>query len=356
MPCDLITTEEAACESGIGKIESQTRLLKLIAQLSCEIADAGGGGGGGTPGGAPGDLQFNSAGVFGGFGDFNSGTGVLTIPGDLLFATDNADDIGALAATRPRTGFFGTSVVSPLFTGNLTGNVTGSSSLNVLKAGDTMTGTLTNLQTALGVTTANALLLANTTAAAAGAQQVSPALRWTGQGWKTNAVAASQAVDFRSYLLPVQGTASPTSRLVLESSINGAAFAELFSFKSNGQLTFGTSALGPSLQSNGPTLMVLEQALGIYNQNVGSFTFRCISTGGYGWNSGGDAAGAADTALFRNAAGIVEVNNGTAGTFRTMMAILKVSVNATAAAPPVTTHTIPITDASGQVYRVPCLV
>lgn len=110
MACDLITTELAACESGIGKIDSQTRLLQLIAQLSCEIADAGGGGGGGTPGGAPGDVQFNNAGAFGGFGDFNSGTSVLTIPGDLLFATDNADDIGAVGANRPRTGYFGTSV------------------------------------------------------------------------------------------------------------------------------------------------------------------------------------------------------------------------------------------------------
>jgi hypothetical protein len=32
-----------------------------------------------------------------------------------LFGTDNAGDIGASGATRPRTGFFGTSVVSPKF-------------------------------------------------------------------------------------------------------------------------------------------------------------------------------------------------------------------------------------------------
>lgn len=32
MPCDLETTEAAACESGIGKIESETKLLQLIAQ------------------------------------------------------------------------------------------------------------------------------------------------------------------------------------------------------------------------------------------------------------------------------------------------------------------------------------
>lgn len=39
MPCNLLETQEAACESGIGKISSQIGLLQLIAQLSCEIAD-----------------------------------------------------------------------------------------------------------------------------------------------------------------------------------------------------------------------------------------------------------------------------------------------------------------------------
>lgn len=89
----------------------------------------------GTPGGAFGDLQFNNVGAFGGFGDFNSGTLVLTLPGN---------------------------VTAPTFTGNLTGNVTGSSSLNVLKAGDTMTGLLTlssDLLVTNKITTSNRRLL-----------------------------------------------------------------------------------------------------------------------------------------------------------------------------------------------------
>lgn len=48
MACDLDTTIEASCESGIGKIQDKILLLKLIAQLTCEIADSGGGGGGGA--------------------------------------------------------------------------------------------------------------------------------------------------------------------------------------------------------------------------------------------------------------------------------------------------------------------
>jgi len=61
-----------------------------------------------------------------------------TLTGNLIFSTDNTLDIGATGATRPRTLFAGTSVVSPLFTGALTG----AASSNVLKAGDTMTGNL----------------------------------------------------------------------------------------------------------------------------------------------------------------------------------------------------------------------
>src|ERR1035437_5009026 len=114
------------------------------------------------PGGLTGDIQFNNGGSFGGetlvplaHGGTNadlSGTGgahfVLrqstvggaitvsqlaysdisgtpslnflplaggTLTGDLLFSTDNSHDIGAVGATRPRTVYVGTSVLSPLF-------------------------------------------------------------------------------------------------------------------------------------------------------------------------------------------------------------------------------------------------
>jgi hypothetical protein len=90
----------------------------------------------------------------------------------------------------------------------------------------------------LGVTqtTSSGLALVNTTAAAAGAQQISPAVRFTGNGWKTNATAASQAVDFRNYLLPVQGSANPSSSLVWESSINGGAYSQVMTLSSAGGL------------------------------------------------------------------------------------------------------------------------
>lgn len=102
---------------------------------------------------------------------------------------------------------------------------------------------------ALGTTqtTSSGLALVNTTAAAAGAQQISPAIRWSGSGWKTNATAASQTVDFRAYVLPVQEAAAPTGNWVLQSSINGNAYAQAFAIGSAGQV-FVNSSSGSSGQ------------------------------------------------------------------------------------------------------------
>lgn len=89
-------------------------------------------------------------------------------------------------------------------------------------------------------TVGTALLITNTTAASSGNQQYSGAIRWTGQGWKTTATAASQAVDFRSYVIPVQGTANPTATLVFDYSVNGGAFANVMTLSSGGTLILPT--------------------------------------------------------------------------------------------------------------------
>lgn len=89
----------------------------------------------------------------------------------------------------------------------------------------------------LGVTQTDTsgLALINTTAATSGTQQISPAVRWRGFGWKTDATAASQAVNFRSYVLPVLGTANPTGTWVLQSSINTAAYTDRMTISSTGE-------------------------------------------------------------------------------------------------------------------------
>ncbi|MDD5290012.1 MAG: hypothetical protein PHT40_02310 [Patescibacteria group bacterium] len=86
------------------------------------------------------------------------------------------------------------------------------------------------------------LALVNANAAVAGGQQNSPVVRWSGYGWKTDATAGSQAVDFRSYVVPVQGAAAPTGYLTFESAINGATYGNTMNFTSGGNLGIGTTA------------------------------------------------------------------------------------------------------------------
>lgn len=95
-----------------------------------------------------------------------------------------------------------------------------------------VTGALKAGPGAIGATSTDGLILQNTTDAAAGAQQWSPRLRFHGEGWKTDATAASQEVDWISELVPVQGAANPSANLVFSSSINGGAYSEAVQFTS----------------------------------------------------------------------------------------------------------------------------
>jgi hypothetical protein len=92
-------------------------------------------------------------------------------------------------------------------------------------------------------------LLTNPVAATSGNQRYSPAIRWNGQGWKTNATAASQAVDFRSYVVPVQGTANPTGLWKLEAAINGGSFADCLTVDSAGNVAVAGTLTGTVLSN-----------------------------------------------------------------------------------------------------------
>lgn len=155
-------------------------------------------------------ISFEGAGINVGGGES------FLIGGNLTFDTSGGGSIISIDSDGPTT------VWSISGTG-AAGFVTGQ-----------FTGLTTMLGNGIGATPTDRLQLSNTTAAAAGAQQYSPALRFTGQGWKTNATAGSQAVDWRIYNQPVQGAANPTGTLRIESSINGAAFGNAFQFNSDG--------------------------------------------------------------------------------------------------------------------------
>ena len=93
------------------------------------------------------------------------------------------------------------------------------------------------------------LVLANTTAAAATLQQLSPAAKWTARGWATTPV-ASRSIDFRAYVLPIQGAAAPTAEWVLQHSVNGAAFTDAVKFNTSGKVTLQNGLSLETLSGN----------------------------------------------------------------------------------------------------------
>ena len=97
-------------------------------------------------------------------------------------------------------------------------------------------------------TTADAdigVLMLNSTAAAAGAQQYSPMLVIEGQGWKTDATAATQEVQFGIQVVPVEGTANPTGESQFFSNINDGGFIKVGSI--GNQAGVGIVSLGLQL-------------------------------------------------------------------------------------------------------------
>lgn len=102
------------------------------------------------------------------------------------------------------------------------------------------------------------------TAAAAGAQQYSPLLSLQGNGWKTDATAASQTVLFQLQTRPVQGAAAPTGQLDFLSTINGGSTATPMTLSDTGVLTLASggkvvvtggfdSSTAPSNSTVGPS-------------------------------------------------------------------------------------------------------
>lgn len=191
-------------------------------------------------------------------------TSNINADGFTLFGNDGASETLTLASTSHGTKgkiLFGTSAYDEVN--------------NRLGIGTVSPGSAIEIQTnALGVTqlTTAGLSLTNTTAAALGAQQISPAIRWTGQGWKTNATAASQGVEYRAYVLPVEGTTAPTGSWIMQGSINGGAYSNLLTLDSAGAL-FATASI------NSPVISAGTQLKATGNNNVSAATYRTTNGG-----------------------------------------------------------------------------
>jgi len=175
---------------------------------------------------------------------------------------------------------------------------------------------------AIGTTSTRGLLIENNTAAAAGAQQYSPMLCQEGQGWKTDATAGSQSVEFCWEVQPVQGTSAPTANYILKRSINGGAFSTVGTFTSGGQfITPNGSAANPAIQLGSPVrgfYGVEANSIISVNAGVGALywnntQFQVASGMGITWSSGSSAS-ATDLSLSRLGAGSMRVGNATTPT------------------------------------------
>jgi len=105
------------------------------------------------------------------------------------------------------------------------------------------------------------LFFNNATAATAIApQQHSPPIVQRMSAWKTNATAASQTIDWRNYGRALSGgTTNALGRWVMERSIAGGAYTELFGVDQSGAVYFngnpGTSGQIPKSQGSNNTIV-----------------------------------------------------------------------------------------------------
>lgn len=184
-------------------------------------------------GGDKGAGTINAAGLFvAGVAVLTSSSGVSSFSGDGTLLSNSAST-GAVTATLANAGAL-----------TVLGNRTGSGAAPTYTSSPIISGIYRSQQTALGTTSADGFYAINTTAAAAGAQQVCPSYDMAGNGWGTTG-GASQPVNFRINCLPVQGTV-PTAILQFQSSINNGAFSNLFTMSTaggNSTLSAGTSNL-----------------------------------------------------------------------------------------------------------------
>lgn len=112
------------------------------------------------------------------------------------------------------------------------------------------TGVVTTTKSYGANTSGDGLVLRNTTAATAGNQQKSPRIHLIGQGWKTDATASSQQVEWTIEDEPFQGTAFPIPFLVFRSQINNGGFLTIARLQNDGQSSFyigGDNALAQVL-------------------------------------------------------------------------------------------------------------
>lgn len=145
--------------------------------------------------------------------------------------------------------------------------------------------------------------LFNTTSSSSGSQQFSQSIHWQGQGWKTNATAGSQPIDFRAYVQTYQGTSAPFGYLVFDAQVNNGGYSSTLYLMQGGPgfVIGSSSSIGTQTYNFGPnTSFFAGVPLGVNGGGVAGFP-------NYGFGSslrsgmfGSDQSGATYTAFCTN--------------------------------------------------------
>lgn len=138
-------------------------------------------------------------------------------------------------------------------TGTTSTNLVFSTSPTITTPNITTSATLSNNN--IGAVSTDGFVLQNTQAAAVGAQQYSPRVHWIGSGWKTDATAGAQTIDWIAEIRPIQGTAAPNANLVFSTQVAGGGYTTIITFGLNGG---GNSQLYFNSPSNKATNLVYQ--------------------------------------------------------------------------------------------------
>ena len=230
-----------------------------------------------------------------------SGTGINFINmfkvGDTITANGETRTISAITSATNMT-------TDPWNTTNTTATFSKVGGFRFGVQANGKTGINTNIPTSLlDITSPNlsgsqtvwsGLSLNNTTATNSGSSiQISPYLRWSAKGY-ANATSGSQDVSFRSYVVPISGSTTPTGYLTFESSISGSAYSSsLLTLSDTGRVTVN----GLNIVGNGVVSVPAVSISGSWFTGGTSTTTKPLvliepaGTTSTGWNTAGTGIG-----------------------------------------------------------------